>query len=99
MKGNFSEKKKKQIQRSNLEILENFRDAKHSLYLKVGNMYDINSMDIKDFDNLYKYIERKEKINRNEPVPLRESNRRMIEARKNKEKQKNIKKVDKNGTE
>jgi len=87
MMGNFSKKEKnKIIERSNLELLENFRDAKNSLFLEVGNMYDINNMSLKDFNNLYEYIERREKMGKHEPVKLRESNKRMIEARKAKEK-------------
>jgi hypothetical protein len=85
--GNFSEKEKKQpTKKSNLEILENFRDAKNSLYLNVGNMYDINNMSMTDFNNLNEYLERSNKMKSGQPVKLRESNKRMIEARKLKEK-------------
>lgn len=87
--GNFEQKKQqKKVEKSNLEILENFRDAKNSLYLQVGNMQDINNMSLSDFNHLYEYVERRDKINKHEPVKLRESNRRMIQATKNKKRKK-----------
>jgi len=88
MKRNFV--KNKPVEKiDSLERLENFRDAKNSLYLEVGNMYDINNMNIKDFNNLFEYISRKDKIKNKQPVPLRESNKRMIQATKDKRKEKN----------
>jgi len=53
-------------------------------------MQDINNMSLTDFNNLYLYIDRKEKTREHQPTELRESNRRMIENNK-KNKQKNIK--------
>jgi len=53
-------------------------------------MQDINNMSLTDFNNLYLYIDRKEKDRKHQPTELRESNRRMIENNK-KNKQKNIK--------
>ncbi len=53
-------------------------------------MMDINNMCIYDFNNLYEHIARKDKIRRNEPVALRESNRRMIQNTKDKEKNKKV---------
>jgi hypothetical protein len=59
-------------------------DAKYSLYLQTGNMEDINSMDIHEFNNLYKYVERRDKMQKKEPVALRQSNIDMINRTKNK---------------
>jgi len=75
---------------SSSERLENFRDAKNSLYLKVGNMKDINNMDIKDFNNIFEYSNRIETSRSGKPVPLRESNKRMIQATKEKRKKKKL---------
>ena len=50
-------------------------------------MQDINNMSLRDFNSLYKYIDRREKKRNHEPTELRESNRRMIEENK---KRKNI---------
>jgi len=49
-------------------------------------MQDLNNMSIYDFNNLYEYISRRDKIRNKEPVSLRESNRRMIQATKEKNK-------------
>jgi len=54
-------------------------------------MRDINHMGIDDFNNLYEYIARREKTRKHEPVPLRESNKRMIQKTKEKNKKKNKK--------
>jgi len=45
-------------------------------------------MSIDRFNELNKYIERRNKERNKEAVPLRESNKRMIEARKEKEERK-----------
>lgn len=45
-------------------------------------MEDINNMSMKDFIHLSEYLDRKYKIDNKQPVPLRESNRRMIERAK-----------------
>ena len=86
MLGNFD--KKNSVQKSSLELLENFRDAKSSLYLEVGNMEDINNMSLKDFGTVLEFAERRANKNSSKPVPLRESNKRMIEATKQKRKNK-----------
>ena len=53
-------------------------------------MEDINNMSIYDFNNLYDYIERRDKKRNHEPVKLRESNKRMIQATKNKNVKKHV---------
>jgi len=49
-------------------------------------MQDINNMSLTDFNNLYHYIDRKEKTREHQPTELRESNRRMIEENKKRKK-------------
>lgn len=48
-------------------------------------MQDINSMSMKEFRHLNDYIKRRDKINKHEPVALRDSNKRMIDNYKKKE--------------
>lgn len=43
-------------------------------------MQDINNMNLKDFDNLFKFIDRRNRIKTHKPVPLRDSDREMIKA-------------------
>lgn len=57
---------------------------KYSVYLEVGNMKDINDMSIDEFNHLYEFIDRREKIRKHQPIPLRDSNKRMIDAYKKK---------------
>lgn len=49
-------------------------------------MQDINNMSLYDYNQLYSYISRREKIRKKEPVTLRQSNIDMINRTKNKEK-------------
>lgn len=67
-----------------MEKLENFRDAKYSLYMETGNMQDINTMSLYDFNYLYDFVERRDKIRKKEPVKLRQSQIDMINRTKNK---------------
>jgi hypothetical protein len=54
--------------------------------MEVGNMEDINNMALKDFNNLLKYLSRRNKIREGKPVPLKESQKEMIKITKEKNK-------------
>ena len=49
-------------------------------------MKDINNMSLNDFNNVFKYISRKNKERKGEIVPLKESNKNMIKRRKERNK-------------
>ena len=65
-----------------VDQLFNFRNAKFSIFMEVGNIDDINNMSMKDFTNLSRYVDRKHKIETGKPIPLRESNKNMIKMAK-----------------
>ena len=50
--------------------------------MEVGNIEDINNMSMKDFNNLNRYLEKREKIRTNKPVPLSDSEKEMIRRTK-----------------
>lgn len=50
--------------------------------MEVGNMEDINKMSLLEFNNLLNYLEKKEKIRKHEPIPLRDSEKEMIKKAK-----------------
>jgi len=45
-------------------------------------MKDINDMSLKDFNNLNRYLARRERIRDNKTVPLRDSQKEMIKRAK-----------------
>jgi len=45
-------------------------------------MEDINNMSIEEFNNLMRYLERRERIRKNQIVPLRDKNKEMIKRAK-----------------
>jgi len=51
-------------------------------------MEDINNMTMKDYYGLCEYLELREKMRDNKPIPLKESQREMIKRTKLKEKEK-----------
>jgi len=64
------------------EIFENFTEAKYALFLEVGNMEDINNMDIVDFTRLNRFIEKRNRVMSGKSIPLKDSNREMIRRAK-----------------
>ena len=54
--------------------------------MEVGNMEDINNMSIKDFYNLNKFLNRREKMRTHKPVELKQSQKDMIQATKERDK-------------
>ena len=73
------------MKRDTEEILWDFRANKFSMFVEVGNMKDINDMSMKDFINLCKYLEYKNKKDSGGIVPLKKSQKEMIEVTKAKE--------------
>jgi len=63
-------------------MLDNLRDCKFAIFMEVGNIEDINNMSMKDFNNLNRYLEKREKIRTNKPVPLSDSEKEMIKRSK-----------------
>ena len=57
-----------------------------SLYLEVGNMEDLNNMDIIDFNRLNKYIKRRNAQRNGKPIELKDSNKEMIRRAKERNK-------------
>ena len=47
-------------------------------------MEDINKMTLKDFNNLNEYLKIKDKIGKNQPIPLKKSQKEMIKRTKEK---------------
>ena len=68
--------------RSHRDRLQDFRYNKYALFLKTGNMYDINNMELRDFLGVLDYLQYTDKFNKNQPVPLKDSQRKMIEEAK-----------------
>ena len=45
-------------------------------------MYDINNMTLKDFNGLLRYLDLENKIRKNQPIPLKQSQKDMIKRAK-----------------
>jgi len=63
-------------------MLDNLRDCKFAIFMEVGNIEDINNMSMKDFNNLNRYLEKREKIRTNKPISLSDSEKEMIRRTK-----------------
>jgi len=63
-------------------MLDNLRDCKFAIFMEVGNLEDINNMSMKDFNNLNRYLEKREKIRTNKPISLSDSEKEMIKRSK-----------------
>ena len=63
-------------------MLDNLRDCKFAIFMEVGNLEDINNMSMKDFNNLNRYLEKREKIRTNKPISLSDSEKEMIKRTK-----------------
>ena len=50
--------------------------------MEVGNIEDINNMSMKDFNNLNRYLEKRERTREHKPVPLTDSEKEMIKRTK-----------------
>lgn len=62
--------------------LRDFKKNKYALFLKTGNMHDINNMSLKDFIGVLDYVEYQNKISNNKSIPLGDSNKEMIRRAK-----------------
>ena len=58
--------------------MEDFKSAKYALFLRSGNMGDINNMSLKDFYGILDFLKRQDDKKSGKPVKLRESQKEMI---------------------